>query len=198
MSDICILIPSRAVLPFLEKSPDAAGIEFRSEASSLVYSTQEVHDLLDHLPGTPPTRRPSPAAPCVPRCSGAATTTCCAGEKRAASGSFTSTRRKDRRIFTGRARSPSAQVAARLGDLNLATWPVAAVADRQVFEVSMDSPRHRRGGGRLVIDQAHAWYAEDRGSLRDYLDWAATQACRERPRCRRGRAPRDQESRCAS
>lgn len=46
LSDICILIPSRAVLPFLKRSLDDVGIEFRSKASSLVYSTQEVHDLL--------------------------------------------------------------------------------------------------------------------------------------------------------
>ena len=41
----------------------------------------------------------------------------------------------------------------------------------------MDSPRHRDVWRRLrfVFDQAHAWYGEDGGSLRDYLDWAQTQ-----------------------
>ncbi len=179
-SDICILIPSRAVLPFLEKSLDAAGIEFRSEASSLVYSTQEVHDLL---------------------------TTCRALANTADSAAIVAALRTP--LFgcgdddllrwrkaggkwiihldppEGQEDSPVAhafgylrEVAARLGDLNPGDLLSRLAADRRVFEVSMDSPRHRDVWRRLrfVIDQAHAWYAEDRGSLRDYLDWAATQA----------------------
>ncbi len=65
-----------------------------------------------------------------------------------------------------------------LGALNPATLLSRLATDRRVFEVSMDSPRHRDVWRRLrfVIDQARAWYSEDRGSLRDYLDWAATQA----------------------
>src|SRR5699024_6858777 len=45
-ADVCVLIPSRTVLPYIEDALDEAGIEFRAEASSLVYSTPEILDLL--------------------------------------------------------------------------------------------------------------------------------------------------------
>src|SRR5699024_1400146 len=45
-ADVCVLIPSRTVLPYIEDALEAAGIEFRAEASSLVYSTPEILDLL--------------------------------------------------------------------------------------------------------------------------------------------------------
>lgn len=50
-------------------------------------------------------------------------------------------------------------------------------ADRRVFEVTMDSPRHRDVWRRLrfAVDQAHTCYGEDGGNLRDYLAWAQTQ-----------------------
>ena len=44
--DICILLPTRTSLSHIEHALDSAGIEYRAEASSLVYGTQEVHDLL--------------------------------------------------------------------------------------------------------------------------------------------------------
>ena len=46
LSDIAVLIPARTSLPHLEDALDAAGIPFRAEASSLVYRTREVRDLL--------------------------------------------------------------------------------------------------------------------------------------------------------
>ncbi|TSE01827.1 AAA family ATPase [Skermania sp. ID1734] len=179
LSDICILIPSRAVLPFLEKALDAARIEFRSEASSLVYSTQEVHDLL---------------------------VTCRALANTADEGVLVASLRTPlfgcgdddllRWKSGGGQWSIFAEPPAGLGDSAVAAalaylrslWlelgemnPGALLSrlatDRRVFEVSMDSPRHRDVWRRLrfVIDQAHAWYQEDRGDLRDYLDWASAQ-----------------------
>ncbi|ETA04872.1 UvrD-helicase domain-containing protein [Gordonia alkanivorans] len=179
--DICILIPSRAVLPFLEKSLDAAGIEFRSEASSLVYSTQEVHDLLVTCRALANTADEAAlvAALRTPLFG-------CGDDDllrwKAADGR--------RSIYadaptTELAESPVAAACAylkalssELGDLNPGALLSRLATDRRVFEVSMDSPRHRDVWRRLrfVIDQARAWYAEDRGSLRDYIDWAATQA----------------------
>ncbi|MDQ4046562.1 MAG: UvrD-helicase domain-containing protein, partial [Actinomycetota bacterium] len=41
LKDICVLIPTRTSLAALEDALDDAGIEYRAEASSLVYSTQE-------------------------------------------------------------------------------------------------------------------------------------------------------------
>ncbi|MFH5212264.1 UvrD-helicase domain-containing protein [Antrihabitans sp. NCIMB 15449] len=179
LSDICILIPSRAVLPFLEKSLDAAGIEFRSEASSLVYSTQEVHDLLTAC------RALANTADSAALVATLRTSLFACGDddllRWKASGGWWS-------VFAdppvGLEDSPVAAglkylrgVWFELGVLSPGALLSRLATERRVFEVSMDSPRHRDVWRRLrfVIDQAHAWYGEDRGDLRDYLDWAATQ-----------------------
>lgn len=47
--DIAILIPTRAILPALERSLAAAGIPYRVEGGSLIYRTQEVRDLINCL-----------------------------------------------------------------------------------------------------------------------------------------------------
>ena len=44
--DIAVLVPARTSLPFLEDALDRADIPYRAEASSLVYQTAEVRDLL--------------------------------------------------------------------------------------------------------------------------------------------------------
>ncbi len=49
LSDIAILIPSRASLPALERELARAGIPSRIEAKSLLFGTQEVRDLLNVL-----------------------------------------------------------------------------------------------------------------------------------------------------
>ena len=46
LGDICILLPARTSLGYLEDALDAAGIPYRAETSSLVYGTREVRDLL--------------------------------------------------------------------------------------------------------------------------------------------------------
>ena len=49
LGDICILLPARTSLGFLEHALDAAGIPYRAETSSLVYGSREVRDLLGVL-----------------------------------------------------------------------------------------------------------------------------------------------------
>lgn len=46
LGDITILVPARTSLPFLEDALGGAGIPYRAEASSLVYATRAVRDLL--------------------------------------------------------------------------------------------------------------------------------------------------------
>jgi ATP-dependent exoDNAse (exonuclease V) beta subunit len=46
LGDVAVLVPARTSLPFLEDALDDAGIAFRAEASSLVYSSRAVRDLL--------------------------------------------------------------------------------------------------------------------------------------------------------
>lgn len=178
--DMCILIPSRAVLPFLEKSLDAAGIEFRSEASSLVYSTQEVRDLLVTCKAL------ANSADSAALVAALRTPLFGCGDDdllrwKSADGRWSLYANppaglEDSAVATalGYLRGLSFE----LGDLNPGALLGRLATDRRVFEVSMDSPRHRDVWRRLrfVIDQARAWYAEDGGTLRDYLDWADTQA----------------------
>ncbi|MDQ1458711.1 MAG: CRISPR-associated exonuclease Cas4, partial [Actinomycetota bacterium] len=46
LGDICILLPARTSLGYLEQALGAAGVPYRAETSSLVYSSREVRDLL--------------------------------------------------------------------------------------------------------------------------------------------------------
>ncbi len=49
LGDICILLPARTSLGFLERSLDDAGIPYRAETSSLVYGSREIRELLAAL-----------------------------------------------------------------------------------------------------------------------------------------------------
>ncbi|MBT0566076.1 3'-5' exonuclease [Williamsia sp. CHRR-6] len=177
LRDICILIPSRTVLPYLERSLADAGIEFRCEASSLVYSTQEAHDLLLTARALANTADEAALV-------GALRTPLfgCGDDDllrwKAAGGRWHWYGDPP----AGQEDSPVAaglfylrEVWSKLGQLTPGRLLSRLAVDRRVFEVSMDSPRHRDVWRRLrfVVDQAHAWYEEDRGSLREYLDWAA-------------------------
>ncbi|MFC7483086.1 UvrD-helicase domain-containing protein [Luedemannella flava] len=46
LADIAVLVPARTSVPYLEEAFDAAGIGYHAEASSLVYRTREIRDLL--------------------------------------------------------------------------------------------------------------------------------------------------------
>ncbi|MDQ1449711.1 MAG: CRISPR-associated exonuclease Cas4, partial [Actinomycetota bacterium] len=49
LGDVCILLPARTSLGYLEQALGAAGVPYRAETSSLVYSSREVRDLLTTL-----------------------------------------------------------------------------------------------------------------------------------------------------
>ena len=49
LQDVCILIRSRTGLGILTRALEAAGVPYRLEGNSLVFGTQEVHDLLNCL-----------------------------------------------------------------------------------------------------------------------------------------------------
>ncbi|WP_024794841.1 UvrD-helicase domain-containing protein [Tomitella biformata] len=179
LKDMCLLLPTRTALPYLEAALDAAGIEYRAEASSLVYSTQEIHDLLLTA------RALAYSADRAALVGALRTAMFACGDDdllrwQSAGGQW----RVSADIPAGLANSPVARafgylntMAGQLPELSPAAVLSRLVTDRRVFEVSMDTPRYRDSWRRLrfVIDQAQAWYEAGGGDLRDYLDWAQTQ-----------------------
>ncbi|ONI74415.1 DNA helicase UvrD [Kribbella sp. ALI-6-A] len=177
--DIAILVPARTSLPFLEDALDRADIPYRAEASSLVYQTSEVRDLLAcaRALGDPSdqlalvTALRSPLFGCG-----------------------------DDDLFTWKHSGGSFTLTAPVPD-NLLTHPVGEamewlrktyyasrwltpsevlatiVADRRILEVAATGPRARDTWRRIrfVVDQARAWSEVEHGGLRAYLAWAAHQ-----------------------
>ncbi|TWE13220.1 UvrD-helicase domain-containing protein [Rudaeicoccus suwonensis] len=178
--DITILIPARTSLPFLETALDRAGIDYRSDASSLVYAAPEVRavfaaarviaDPSDELSLVTALR--SPLFGC--------------GDD------DLWTWKRDGGSFNLRARVPDDLVDHPVGSsVNYlrrlhfrAPWLAPSelldtiVTDRRVMELAGDGPRARDTWRRLryVIDQARAWAEVEHGGLRAYLAWAAGQA----------------------
>lgn len=179
LRDVCLLIPSRTCLPYLEAALDAAGIEFRAEASSLVYSTQEIHDLLLAARALAFT---ADSAALVGTLRSALFGI---GDDdllrwKAAGGAWL----VGAAAPNGLEGSPIPAALAYLGtlahevpELSPAALLTRLVRDRFVYEVAMDTARSRDAWRRLrfVIDQAQAWYEAGRGDLRDYLTWAQSQ-----------------------
>ncbi|MEV6415724.1 UvrD-helicase domain-containing protein [Kribbella sp. NPDC051718] len=177
--DIAVLVPARTSLPFLEEALDRADIPYRAEASSLVYQTAEVRDLLAcaRALGDPSdqlalvTALRSPLFGCG-----------------------------DDDLFTWKRSGGSFNLTAPVPDA-LLTHPVGEamewlrrtyyasrwltpsevlakiVSDRRMLEVAATGPRARDAWRRVrfVVDQARAWSEVEHGGLRSYLAWAAHQ-----------------------
>ncbi|MEU4607233.1 UvrD-helicase domain-containing protein [Kribbella sp. NPDC023972] len=177
--DIAVLVPARTSLPFLEDALDRADIPYRAEASSLVYQTAEVRDLLAcaRALGDPSdqlalvTTLRSPLFGCG-----------------------------DDDLYVWKRSGGSFNLTAPVPD-SLLTHPVGAamewlrrthyaarwmtpsevlakiVADRRMLEVAAIGPRARDAWRRVrfVVDQARAWSEVEHGGLRSYLAWAAHQ-----------------------
>ena len=177
LSDIAVLVPSRTSLPHLEAALDAAGLGYHPGATSLVYRSREVRDLLaaaraaddpsDQLALVSTLR--SPLFGC--------------GDDdlwtwRVAGGRFS--------VFSP-IPLPGHPVAAALTFLRrlhndrglLAPSEVLTriAAERRMFEQAVAFPRTRDVWRRLrfVIDHARAWSDVEHGGLRAYLAWATRQ-----------------------
>jgi len=181
LGDIAILIPSRISLGDLEDALDAAGIPYRAESSSLVYSTREVRDVLSALQAVAdPTDKLALVAALRSSLYG------CGDDDLA----------HWRLAFRGRfsllgrppedapADHPVAEGIAHLAELHRAkrwTSPPALidrlVRERGAFETAVAGGRPRDVWRRLrfVIDQARAWADAGGTNLRDYLAWARLQ-----------------------
>jgi ATP-dependent exoDNAse (exonuclease V) beta subunit len=180
LPDIAILVPARTSLPHLETALDAAGIGYHAGASSLVYRTREVRELLtaaraaddpsDQL--TLITTLRSPLFGC--------------GDDdlwtwHQARGRWNILAPAPQAVPVDH---PVAQAVEYLKRLhNDRTWLSPSevltrlVDDRRILEVAADHRRSRDIWRRLrfVVDQARAWSDTEHGGLRGYLTWATRQ-----------------------
>jgi ATP-dependent helicase/nuclease subunit A len=174
--DIAVLLPTRASLPALERALDAAGVPYRVESRSLIWSTQDVRDLLAVLRAIDDpsdevaivTALRSPLLAC-----------------------------DDRALVTwrgaGRAWRPTdgldLEHPVNQGLMRLAGWRsrrwalgpeemvAAVVAETDAFALAYGKRRQRESWHRLrfVLDQARAFADRGGQSLRGFLDWADRQ-----------------------
>ena len=181
LGDIAILIPSRLSLGDLEDALDAAGIPYRAESSSLVYSTREVRDVLSALQAVAdPTDELALVAALRSPLYGCGDDDL-AHWRLACNGRFSLLQTLPE---NAPADHPVAEAIAHLGELHRAmrwTTPPALidrlVRERGAFETAVAGGRPRDVWRRLrfVIDQARAWADAGGTNLRDYLGWARLQ-----------------------
>lgn len=180
MRDITILIPARTSLPYLEDAFDEASIEYRSDASSLVYGAPEIRAL---FAAARVLADPSDELSLV---------TALRSQLFGCGDDDLWTWKRDGGSFNVRRRVPDTlvdhpvgQAVAYLRRLHFESrWLSPSevmgrlAADRRVFELAGDGPRARDAWRRLryVIDQARAWAEVEHGGLRAYVAWAAGQA----------------------
>jgi len=203
LSDIAVLLPTRTSLEQLEAALDAAGLPFRAEASSLVYSTREVRDLLavaravddptDELSIVTALR--SAAFGCSDRDLFEYAVTLGGRwdhQHRRLGQSWRPPADADPELPQGRPLPQDHPVVMGLRYLRRLhrerVWLTPSelldriIRDRRLFELGVSRGRARDVWRRLrfVADQARAWSAADGGSLREYLAWAAGQGEEDR------------------
>ena len=181
LGDIAILIPSRLSLGALEDALDAAGIGYRAESSSLVYSTREVRDVLSALQAVAdPTDELALVAALRSVLYGCGDDDL-AHWRLACRGRFSLLGRLPEDAPSDH---PVAEGIAHLAELHRAkrwTSPPALidrlVRERGAFETAVAGGRPRDVWRRLrfVIDQARAWADAGGTNLRDYMAWARLQ-----------------------
>ncbi|WP_195210319.1 UvrD-helicase domain-containing protein [Actinomarinicola tropica] len=180
-SDIAVLVPTRTGLPELRAAFDRVGVPYRIEASSLVWLTQEVRDLLSVLRAIDdPTDQLALVAALRSPAFG------CGDDDlaRYAVGGG----RLDLRADPPEGTPDDDPVVAGLAALrelhDAATWdePSAlverVVRERHLMELATATPRPRDVWRRLrfVADQARAYADAEGGTLRDFLEWTDLQA----------------------
>ncbi|PAY23833.1 DNA helicase UvrD [Dietzia natronolimnaea] len=178
LGDIAILLPSRGSLPMIEKCLDHAGIDFRTEASSIVYGTPEIRDLLLAV------RAVANAADEASLVGALRSPLFGCGDDdllrwRAAGGAWAPGAPAPDHLVD----SPVAVGIDYLSGLSRRSRRPgeileALVHDRMVFESVAESPRRRDLWRRIRFVIEHAWQWEDsaadpaRADLREYADWA--------------------------
>ena len=181
LGDIAILIPSRTSLADLEDALEAASIPYRAEASSLVYNTREVREVLLALQAVAdPTDELALVAALRSSLYGCGDDDL-AHWRLACGGRFSLIRSQP---DSCPADHPVAEGIAHMAGLHRAkrwTNPPALidrlVRERGAFETAVAGGRPRDVWRRLrfVTDQARAWADAGGTNLRSYLEWARLQ-----------------------
>jgi ATP-dependent helicase/nuclease subunit A len=180
LRDIAVLVPARTSLPHLESALDEAGIPYRAEASSLVYRTREVRDLLMAAravddPSDPLGLVSALRSPLFGCGDDDLWTWYDAGGRWNILAPIPDTVPAEHPV--------RAAVTYLRGLHNDRTWLAPSevlarlVDDQRMLEVAVEGPRARDVWRRLrfVVDQARAWSEAEHGGLRGYLGWAARQ-----------------------
>ena len=180
LGDIAVLLPARTSLPHLEDALDAAGIPYRAEASSLVYRTREVRDLLAAARAAD-----DPSDPLALVAALRSPLFGCGDDDlwtwQQAGGRWNILTPPPDTVPAGHPVRDAITYLRRLHDDR--TWLAPSevlgrlAADRRMLEVAAGSLRARDIWRRLrfVIDQARAWSEAEQGGLRAYLTWAGRQ-----------------------
>lgn len=178
LGDIAILLPSRGSLPMIETCLDHAGIDYRAEASSIVYGTPEIRDLILAVRAVANTADEASLVGALRSplfgCGDDDLLRWRAGGGSWAPGAPTPTELSS---------SPVAEAMDYLSALSRDTRRPGElleklVHDRSVFESVAESPRRRDLWRRIRFVIEHAWQWEEsaadpaRADLRDYADWA--------------------------
>lgn len=169
LADITILAPTRTSIGGLEQALDAAGVPYRTEAATFVYSAPEVRELMlcaravddptDELAIVATLRAPMFGCSDVEL-----------WRWKAAGGSWSPFAPP---VLDGVVAEGLAQLRAWARSRSRRS-PSELLEDvlerRRVLETAVDSPRYRETWRRLrfVVDQARAWSEAEHGSLREY------------------------------
>lgn len=189
LQDICILIPSRTSLHSIQTALDEADIEYIAEASSLVYSSEEIRNLLLTAKAISNTADQAALVTAL-----RSPVFGCGDDELLL---WVSNRGVNEHKPVGNpwnlfgddlALAPKNKVAESLAFIQqlvneLPTLTPAEllqriVLERQLLEQELDTPRRSREVWRrirYIVDQAEAWHENTHGSLRDYLSWAELQ-----------------------
>jgi len=178
-SDIAVLIPTRAVLPALERAFSEVGLPYRVESGSLIYRTQEVRDLLNCL-----TAIDDPADEVAIVASLRSVAFACSdvelADHKADGGpwNYLSPRLKE---MQGRVADSLRRLAAyheARHDRSVAALVDRFVAETKQVEIGILDAGNRNSfrRGRFVVEQARAFEAGEPASLRAFVNWMESRA----------------------
>lgn len=178
--DIAVLVPARTSVPFLEEALDTAGVDYRTESSSIVYQAQEVRDLFAALRSIADTSDGFSLVTAL-----RSSLFGCGDDDlftfKRGGGTFHLLAPVPEHLSdhpVGRATSYLRGLHDEARWLTPSEVLARLVVDRRMQEVAADGPRARDTWRRLryVVDQARAWSETEHGGLRAYLAWAQAQA----------------------